>query len=218
MVAKKCLQNSSYLTARKLQTAYTIMKTGRLEAFSDGVFAILITIMVLEIKVPHGYEVADLKPLIPVFFSYVLSFIYLGIYWNNHHHMLFTVKHVKGDILWANLHLLFWLSLVPFATDWMGENYFKPLPVMMYGVILLMAAIAYYVLQGRIIKDQGPNSVLARAIGKDWKGKMSPVLYLTAIGVSWVSEWMAGALYVLVAIIWLVPDKRIEVILKDKEV
>ena len=158
------------------------MRKERLEAFSDGVLAIIITIMVLEIKVPLGDKLSNLKPLIPVFSSYVLSFIYIGIYWNNHHHMMHTVKHVTGKILWANLHLLFWLSLVPFVTGWMGENHFKSLPVALYGIILLMAAIAYYILQTVIIKSHGPDSILARAIGKDIKGKISPILYLIAIG------------------------------------
>jgi uncharacterized membrane protein len=167
------------------------MRKERLEAFSDGVLAIIITIMVLEIKVPLGDKLSDLKPLIPVFSSYVLSFIYLGIYWNNHHHMMHTVKHVTGDILWANLHLLFWLSLVPFVTGWMGENHFKPMPVSLYGFILLMAAISYFILQTRIIKNHGPDSILARAIGKDLKGKASPILYLIAIGSSWISSWIA---------------------------
>lgn len=186
------------------------MNKSRLEAFSDGVIAIIITIMVLEIKVPHGHTLADLEPLIPVFLSYVLSFIYIGIYWNNHHHMMHTVKHVTGRVLWANLHLLFWLSLVPFVTGWMGQNHFDAMPMALYGIILLMAAIAYYVLQIQIIKSQGPDSILARAIGKDLKGKISPVLYLVAVPSSWISVWIAGGLYVLVALIWLIPDRRIE--------
>lgn len=193
------------------------MRKERLEAFSDGVLAIIITIMVLEIKVPLGDKLSDLKPLIPVFSSYVLSFIYLGIYWNNHHHMMHTVKHVTGDILWANLHLLFWLSLVPFVTGWMGENHFKPMPVSLYGFILLMAAISYFILQTRIIKNHGPDSILARAIGKDLKGKASPILYLIAIGSSWISSWIAGAIYILVAFIWLIPDRRIEIVFKNEE-
>jgi len=192
------------------------MRKERLEAFSDGVLAIIITIMVLEIKVPLGDKLSDLKPLIPVFSSYVLSFIYLGIYWNNHHHMMHTVKRVTGDVLWANLHLLFWLSLVPFVTGWMGENHFRSMPVALYGIILLMAAVAYYILQTRIIKNHGPDSILARAIGKDIKGKMSPILYLCAIGCSWVSGWIAGAIYVAVAFIWLIPDRRIELIFKSE--
>lgn len=186
------------------------MEKNRLEAFSDGVLAIVITIMVLEIKVPHGHELADLQPLVPVFLSYVLSFIYLGIYWNNHHHMMHTVRQVTGGILWANLHLLFWLSLIPFVTGWMGENHFSPLPMALYGIILLMCAIAYFILQYLIIRAQGEDSILARAIGRDLKGKISPVIYLIAIFSSWVSSWIAGALYVLVALMWLIPDKRIE--------
>ena len=190
------------------------MNKGRLEAFSDGVLAIIITIMVLEISAPHGEELADLKPLIPGILSYILSFIYIGIYWNNHHHMMHTVKKVTGDILWANLHLLFWLSLIPFVTSWMGENHFSAMPVFLYGVILLLSAIAYFILQTRIIKNQGPDSLLAKAVGKDYKGKASPIIYLIAIGSSWISPWIAGFLYVLVALIWLIPDKRIERILE----
>jgi uncharacterized membrane protein len=193
------------------------MRKERLEAFSDGVLAIIITIMVLEIKVPSGARLSDLKPLIPVLSSYVLSFIYLGIYWNNHHHMMHTVKHVTGDILWANLHLLFWLSLVPFVTGWMGENHFKPVPVALYGIILLMAAIAYYILQSIIVKNHGPDSILARAIGRDLKGKISPILYLIAILSTLISNWIAGCIYILVALIWLVPDRRIETIFKYEE-
>lgn len=186
------------------------MNKGRLEAFSDGVLAIIITIMVLEIKVPHGVQFNDLKPLIPVFLSYILSFIYIGIYWNNHHHMMQTVSKVSGGILWANLHLLFWLSLVPFVTGWVGENSFSKEPLGLYGVVLLMAAIAYLILQTRIIKSQGENSLLAEAVGKDYKGKASPILYILGIVFSWFSPWMAGGMYVLVALIWLIPDKRIE--------
>lgn len=186
------------------------MHKGRLEAFSDGVFAIIITIMVLEIKVPHGKELHDLVPLWPVFVSYILSFIYLGIYWNNHHHMMHTVKHVSGDILWANLHLLFWLSLVPFVTGWMGENNFAPIPTALYGFMLLMAAISYYILQLRIVKSQGKNSILAKAIGKDIKGKLSPVLYIIGILLSCFATPLAGVMYVVVALMWLIPDKRIE--------
>jgi len=186
------------------------MNKGRLEAFSDGVLAIIITIMVLEIKVPHGHNFADLKPVIPVFLSYVLSFIYVGIYWNNHHHMMHTVRHVNGSILWANLHLLFWLSLIPFVTGWMGENHFSPTPLALYGVVLLMASIAYFILQNLIIKSHGHTSLLAKAIGKDIKGKISPIFYLIAIGSSWVSQWFSGGVYILVALIWLIPDKRIE--------
>jgi uncharacterized membrane protein len=186
------------------------MNKTRLEAFSDGVIAIIITIMVLELKVPHGSDLALLKPLIPVFLSYVLSFIYLGIYWNNHHHMLHTVKNVNGSILWANLHLLFWLSLVPFTTEWLGENHYAPMPVAIYGIVLLMAAIAYYILQLRILKTQGKDSLLAKAIGNDLKGKISPLLYLIGIVASFFYTWIAGAMYILVAVIWLIPDKRIE--------
>ncbi len=192
------------------------MQKGRLEAFSDGVLAIIITIMVLEIKVPHGSNFENLVPLIPVFLSYVLSFMYIGIYWNNHHHMMHTVKSVTGDILWANLHLLFWLSLVPFSTGWMGENHFDKLPTALYGINLLFAAIAYFILQIRIIKGHGADSILAKAVGKDLKGKMSPVLYLLAIGFSFVNQWVAGGLYVVVALMWLIPDKRIEVIVNNK--
>jgi uncharacterized membrane protein len=187
------------------------MGKNRLEAFSDGVLAIIITIMVLEMKVPHGDTLATLTELLPVFLSYVLSFVYVGIYWNNHHHMLHATSHVTGTILWANLHLLFWLSLLPFATGWMGENRFAATPSALYGLVLLMAAIAYYVLQLSIIKAQGENSTLKQAIGNDWKGKASPLLYATAILCALlVSQWLAQALYVLVALIWLIPDRRIE--------
>ena len=186
------------------------MKKNRLEAFSDGVIAIIITIMVLELRPPHETDLHALGPLIPVFASYVLSFVNLGIYWNNHHHMLQTCHRVNGAILWANMHLLFWLSLVPFTTAWMGENHFESTPTAIYGVVLLMAAIAYYILQGRIIKLEGPDSMLAKAVGSDWKGKISPLLYLAAIPLAFFEEWIAQALYVLVAVIWLVPDRRIE--------
>ncbi|MFA5326548.1 MAG: TMEM175 family protein [Prolixibacteraceae bacterium] len=192
------------------------MNRTRLEAFSDGVLAIIITIMVLEIKVPHGNNFDVLKPLIPVVISYILSFIYIGIYWNNHHHMMHTVKHVTGGILWANLHLLFWLSLVPFVTGWIGENHFDPIPMALYGIVLLMAAIAYFILQTQIIKSQGENSLLARAVGNDIKGKMSPILYSLAIASNFVSQWISGALYILVALIWLIPDKRIEIIIRSE--
>jgi len=193
------------------------MKTGRLEAFSDGVLAIIITIMILEIKVPEGIEFSSLKPLIPIFLSYVLSFIYVGIYWNNHHHMMHTVKQVSGDILWANLHLLFWLSLIPFVTGWMGEKEFAKAPMVLYGVILFMSALAYHILQSRIIKTHGSNSILSKAVGKDWKGKISPILYVLAIVSCWISTWISGILYILVALIWLVPDKRIEIIFRNEE-
>lgn len=192
------------------------MNRTRLEAFSDGVLAIIITIMVLEIKVPHGNDFNTLKPLIPVIVSYILSFIYIGIYWNNHHHMMHTVKNVSGSILWANLHLLFWLSLVPFVTGWIGENHFDPIPMALYGIVLLMAAIAYFILQKSIIKSQGENSLLAQAVGNDIKGKMSPVIYLLAIGSNFFSQWISGALYLIVALIWLIPDKRIEIIIGTK--
>lgn len=185
----------------------------RLEAFSDGVIAILITIMVLELKVPHGENLEALLPLIPVFLSYVLSFIYLGIYWNNHHHMLHTLHSVTGPVLWANLHLLFWLSLIPFTTGWMGENHFAAMPSALYGVVLLMAAIAYWTLQQLIIAAQGPDSLLKKAVGRDWKGKASPILYLLAIVAASWSPGMSQGLYVLVALMWLVPDRRIEHVL-----
>jgi len=195
-----------------------MMDTGRLEAFSDGVLAIIITIMVLELKVPHGANLPALWPLLPVFMSYVLSFVYLGIYWNNHHHMLKVTSRVSGSILWANLHLLFWLSLVPFVTGWMGENNFAPAPTALYGVVLLVAAIAYWILQRVIMAEEGETSVLATAIGGDLKGKLSPVLYAIAIPAAFVHEWISGGLYVLVALIWLIPDRRIErVLAKQRE-
>ena len=186
------------------------MGKSRLEAFSDGVIAIIITIMVLEMKVPHGSTFAELSPLLPVFLSYVLSFVYVGIYWNNHHHMLQTCNKVTAGILWANLHLLFWLSLFPFATGWMGENHFAALPSAVYGFVLLAAALAYWVLQQAIISGQGPGSLLARAVGNDWKGKLSPVLYVCAIVSTFFVPWIAQAIFIAVAILWLVPDRRIE--------
>ena len=190
------------------------MSKGRLEAFSDGVIAIIITIMVLEMKVPHGGgRVEDLVPLIPTFFSYVLSFIYVGIYWNNHHHLLHATTTVTGAILWANLHLLFWLSLFPFATGWMGENHFSALPTAVYAVVLLMAAIAYYLLQQAIIRSQGADSILSKAVGRDWKGKLSPVLYVAAIAATLFSPWISEGIYVAAALIWLIPDRRIETVL-----
>jgi len=189
------------------------MGKGRLEAFSDGVIAIIITIMVLEMKVPHGDKIEDLVPMLPVFFSYVLSFVYVGIYWNNHHHMLHTASGVTGAMLWANLHLLFWLSLLPFATGWMGENHFSQVPTSLYGGVLLMAAIAYFLLQNAIIRAQGPDSLLKHAIGRDWKGKLSPLLYITAIGVAQYLPWLSQAIYVAAALIWLIPDRRIEKVL-----
>jgi len=187
----------------------------RLEAFSDGVVAILITIMVLELRPPHGTTLEALEPLLPVFLSYVLSFIYLGIYWNNHHHMLHVTHQVTGPMLWANLHLLFWLSLIPFVTAWSGENHFAALPTACYGLVLLLAAIAYLILQQTIIASQGPDSVLKRAVGGDWKGKVSPLLYLAAIPIAFQWRAMSQAIYVLVALIWLVPDRRIERVLSS---
>jgi uncharacterized membrane protein len=192
------------------------MGKSRLEAFSDGVIAIIITIMVLEMKVPHGESLDTVLPLWPVFSSYVLSFVYVGIYWNNHHHMLHTVARVGGGVLWANLHLLFWLSLLPFVTGWMGENHFAPVPSALYGVVLLMAALAYWTLQQTIIWSQGPASLLRRAVGRDWKGKLSPVLYLLAIASTLWAKWLAQVIYVAVALMWLVPDRRIERVLHDK--
>ena len=185
------------------------MRSGRLEAFSDGVLAIIITIMVLELKVPHGDDLAALRPLLPVFLSYLLSFTYVGIYWNNHHHLFQAAERVNGAILWANLHLLFWLSLIPFVTGWMGENHFAALPTALYGVVLLLSAVAYWFLQRAIVAEQGRDATLARALGADWKGKLSPVLYLAAIGLAFVHEWLADALYVLVALMWFIPDRRI---------
>jgi uncharacterized membrane protein len=189
------------------------MEKNRLEAFSDGVLAIIITIMVLELKVPHGASIDALEPLLPVFLSYVLSFLYVGIYWNNHHHMFQTTKHVSGGILWANLHLLFWLSLFPFFTAWIGENHLASTPTAAYGFVLLMAGVAYYILQRLIIAEQGPHSLLAAAIGRDWKGKLSPVAYLTAIPMAFVNPWIASGIYMVVALTWLIPDRRIERVL-----
>lgn len=186
------------------------MNKTRLEAFSDGVLAIIITIMVLELKVPHGETIDVLRPLLPVFFSYVLSFVYVGIYWNNHHHMLHTARKVSGSVLWANLHLLFWLSLLPFVTGWMGENHFAPLPSAFYGVVLLMAGIAYWVLARAIIATEGADSVLARAIGSDRKCNLSIVAYAFAIPLAFVNQWLSQAIYLAVAVVWLVPDRRIE--------
>ena len=193
------------------------MGKGRFEAFSDGVIPIIITIMVLEMKVPHGDSFETLLPLLPVFLNYVLSFVYVGIYWNNHHHMLHATSKVTGAMLWANLHLLFWLSLFPFATGWMGENHFAPMPTAIYGVVLLMAAIAYYVLELAIIRAHGPNSVLKQAVGRDWKGKISPLLYIIAIAATLWSAWIAELIYVSVALVWLIPDRRIENVLLRKE-
>jgi len=187
----------------------------RLEAFSDGVIAIIITIMVLEMKVPHGNDLAALRPLIPVFVSYVLSFAYVGIYWNNHHHMLHAAAQVNGAILWANLHLLFWLSLIPFVTGWMGENHFAALPVALYGVVLLMAGAAYTILANALIWRHGPESTLARALGRDFKGKVSLVAYVLAIPLAFVNNWIAMAVYFAVAAMWLIPDRRIETALGE---
>src|SRR5215211_6207581 len=192
------------------------MGSDRLEAFSDGVFAIIITIMVLELKVPHGIDVASLGPLAPVFLSYVLSFIFVGIYWSNHHHLLQAAQSVDGRTLWANLHLLFWLSLIPFVTGWMGENHFAAWPVASYGVVLLFAAVAYFILARVLISHHGRDSAIAKALGKDFKGKVSVAFYAAAIPLSFVSPWLACALYVLVAVMWLIPDRRIEQTLAEQ--
>ena len=186
------------------------MGKGRVEAFSDGVIAIIITIMVLELKVPHRDDLAALMPLIPVLLSYVLSFLYVGIYWNNHHHLFHATRHVSGGVLWANLHLLFWLSLIPFVTGWMGENQFSAAPTALYGVVLLMAGIAYTILQNVIVATEGRDSLLRAAIGKDFKGKLSLAVYAIAIAMAFVAQWIAGLLYVAVALLWLIPDQRIE--------
>jgi uncharacterized membrane protein len=188
---------------------YPKIGKNRMEAFSDGVLAIIITIMVLELKVPHGEGLDALRELFPIWLSYVLSFVYVAIYWNNHHHMLHATQVVSGPILWANLHLLFWLSLIPFATGWMGENHFAPVPTQLYGVVLFMAAIAYWTLQTTIIAYQGKNSVLKTAVGSDWKGKLSPIVYLVAIAAAHWSPWISMALYSGVALVWIVPDPRI---------
>jgi uncharacterized membrane protein len=193
------------------------MKKNRLEGFSDGVIAVIITIMVLEMKVPHDATLQALAPITPVFLTYVLSFVYLGIYWNNHHHMLHTCERVTGTILWANLHLLFWLSLIPFTTGWMGENHFATIPTAIYGAVLLMASIAYFILQGRIIASQGPDSVLKKAIGRDWKGKLSSLLYIVAIPAAFWLHWVSQGIYVLVALLWLIPDRRIERMLSSQK-
>jgi len=193
------------------------LSKNRLEAFSDGVIAIIITIMVLELKVPHGTDWSSLEPVLPFFVAYVLSFLYLAIYWNNHHHLLHTVKHVTGGILWANMHLLFWLSLFPAVTDWMSENHFAPIPILMYGIIQLMCAIAYYILQTIILKIHGKDSLLAKAIGRDFKEKISPILYVVAIICSFINPWISMAIYYIVALMWLIPDKRIERIVNSNE-
>jgi len=192
------------------------MSKGRMEAFSDGVLAIIITIMVLEMKVPHGDALASLRPIIPVFLSYVLSFIYIGIYWNNHHHMLHTVHYVNGSALWANMHLLFWLSLIPFATEWIGENYNAVWPVALYGIILFMASLAYYILLHTLIRLHGKDSLLATAIGSDKKGIVSSIIYAIGITTSFISPLIGLILYTAVAGIWLIPDTRIEKLLYDK--
>ena len=199
------------------------MTTNRLEAFSDGVIAIIITIMVLELKVPHAIGeashaagLADLKPLLPVFLSYILSFLYVGIYWNNHHHLFQATERVTGGVLWANLHLLFWLSLLPFATGWMGANHFTATPTAVYGVVLLLAGTAYFILQKVIIAGRKAESLLESAIGKDWKGKLSMLVYLGAIPLAFVSPWIANGLYAAVALMWLIPDRRIERVLMDE--
>ena|SRR5689334_13016723 len=186
------------------------MSKSRLEAFSDGVIAILITILVLELKIPEGADWQSLRPIAPVFFTYVLSFVLVGIYWNNHHHMLQAVERVNGQILWANMHLLFWLSLIPFVTGWMGENHFAPLPTALYGFVLLMSAVAYTILQTLLIAAHGPASKLASAVGSDWKAKVSLLFYLAAIPLAFLNQWISDALYVAVAMLWFVPDRRIE--------
>ncbi len=193
------------------------MGKNRLEAFSDCVISIVITIMVLELKIPRGDNFQALWPLIPLFLSYVLSFIYLDIYWNNHHHMLHTLNRVTGSILWANLHLLFWLSLIPITTSWMGQNHFATAPSAVYGIVLFMAAVAYFILQQLIIASQGRDSLLKRAIGGDWKGRLSPGIYIIAVLTAFWSHWVAQSLYVLVALFWLIPDRRIERMLSAKE-
>jgi uncharacterized membrane protein len=192
------------------------MGTGRLEAFSDGVIAIIITIMVLELKIPHGADLATLRPLLPVFSCYLLSFVLVGIYWNNHHHMLHAAGQVNGRILWANLHLLFWLSLIPFVTGWTGENHFAALPVALYGVVLLMAGVAYYILSRALAAHHGKDSKLARALGKDAKGIASLVIYATAVPLAFLNPWVAFSMYILVAVIWFIPDRRIERAISDE--
>jgi uncharacterized membrane protein len=193
------------------------MKTSRLEAFTDGVMAIIITIMVLELKVPEGTDWAALGPLVPVFATYVMSFIYVGIYWNNHHHLMHLTQRVNGRVLWANLHLLFWLSLIPFVTGWTGENHFAPLPTAMYGAVLLLASVAWLILQATIIRGEPANTRVRAALGRDFKGKASSVLYAAAIGLAFVQPWIALAVYALVACMWLVPDRRFEAMVRDEE-
>ena len=191
------------------------METNRLEAISDGVFAVIITLMVLEMKVPHGADLHALEPVLPVFLTYVLSFIYLGIYWNNHHHLLRAAPCINGAIMWANLHLLFWLSLFPFVTGWMGENHFTSIPSALYGAVLLLAAIAYYILQCLIVAEAGRDSKLATALGADWKGKISPLLYLLGIAISFFQPWIANGIYAVVALTWLIPDRRLARVLAE---
>ncbi len=193
------------------------MKTNRLEAFSDGVIAIIITIMVLEMKVPHGADPASLRPLLPVLLSYILSFVYVGIYWNNHHHLFQITGRISGAILWANLHLLFWLSLLPFVTGWMGENHFQAWPMALYGGVLLMAAMAYWILQRTIIADQGDSSPLRGAVGRDLKGRLSPLLYAAGIAAAFFAGWLAAVFYILPALMWLLPDRRIEQAMAARE-
>ncbi|HOW35094.1 MAG TPA: TMEM175 family protein [Candidatus Omnitrophota bacterium] len=192
------------------------MPKTRLEAFSDGVIAIIITIMVLELKVPHGTDFASLRPILPSFLSYILSFIVLGIYWNNHHHLLHAAKHINGKIMWANLHLLFWLSLVPFVTNWLGENHNESWPTFLYGIVFLMAAVAYVILQTLIVEKHGKDSLLAQALGSDWKGKLSLMSYVSALGLAFINHWFSVALYILVAILWLIPDQRIEKVIEKE--
>jgi uncharacterized membrane protein len=194
------------------------MEKNRLEAFSDGVLAIIITIMVLEMKVPHGDDLATLQALLPVFLSYVLSFLYVGIYWNNHHHTFHAVKHVSGGVLWANLNLLFWLSLFPFVTGWMGENHFSAMPTALYGVVLFMAAVSYWILIRALIASEGGDSLLAKAVGKDLKGNLSVLIYALAIPLAFYRQWASQVCYVAVALMWLLPDRRIEKILAEKRV
>ena len=192
------------------------MTKNRLEAFSDGVIAIIITIMVLELKVPHGAELSDLEPILPVFLSYILSFVFIGIYWNNHHHLIHAIEKVNGATLWANMHLLFWLSLIPFVTAWMGENHFAVLPVAVYGINLFLAGLAYYILAQILVSHHGVNSTIAKAIGKDKKGIISAVLYLLAIPLAFYNSWISMVIYIVVALMWLVPDKRIEKVINKK--